>query len=103
MADPAPFVKHDAEKVRAGLLPAEALLEIAKVLTFGAKKYSAHNWRKGTQWSRYYDATLRHLLAWSAREKADPETGLSHLAHAGCCILFLLTHELLELGEDDRP
>lgn len=94
--------KHDAGKVPVGLLPWPALKEIAKVLDFGRKKYSAHNWRGGFLWSRLYDACQRHLWAWNEGEDKDPETGLTHLAHAGCCIMFLLTHELLGLGEDDR-
>ncbi|KQW00062.1 hypothetical protein ASC87_19945 [Rhizobacter sp. Root1221] len=84
------------------LLPPEALLEIAKAFTFGAKKYSANNWRKGFKWMRVTGALLRHVYAWMRGEKADPESGLSHLAHAGACLCFLLTFEATGTGEDDR-
>lgn len=94
--------KHDGEKVRLELLPTRALEEIGKVLTFGAKKYDAWNWAKGFAWSRLIGATFRHLFAFARGEDKDPETGLSHLAHAGCCILFLLEHFLGGLGTDDR-
>jgi hypothetical protein len=95
--------KHDQEKVRLELLPQEALEEVAKVLTHGAEKYGEHNWRKGMHWTRFVGAALRHLYAWqSGMEDRDPESGLSHLAHAACCILFLLVYEKLGLGEDDR-
>lgn len=61
-----------------------------------------HNWRKGFTWGRLSGAALRHLFAWIGGEDKDPESGLSHLAHAGCCVLFALTHELQGLGTDDR-
>ena len=91
------------EKPRLELLPFGALTDIADVLTFGARKYGADNWRRGASWSRYFAACLRHLFAWWRGEGNDPETGLSHLAHAGCCILFLIEYEREGLGEDDRP
>ena len=96
------FKKQDHGKPAMHLLPGKPLQEIAKVLTFGAKKYSAHNWRPGTEWSRYYSAMQRHLTDWNDNAGADPETGLSHLAHAGCCLLFLLEYELKGVGNDDR-
>lgn len=79
-----------------------ALEQVARVLMFGAEKYGRDNWKKGMDWTRLYDASLRHLIAWREGQDKDNETGLSHLAHASCCILFLLTYELLGLGEDDR-
>lgn len=94
--------KNDAEKIRLDLLPTESLEEIAKVLTFGAKKYTDYNWTKGLKWSRLLGATLRHLFAFMRGEDKDPESGISHLAHAGCCILFLLYHEKHHIKLDDR-
>lgn len=96
------FVKHDDDKPRVELLPPDALVEISKVLTHGAKKYSANNWCQGADWSRYIGATMRHMLAWAMGEDLDPESGISHLAHAGCCVLFLLSYQLNGLGTDDR-
>jgi hypothetical protein len=89
-------------KTRFDLLPVGALTEIAEVLTFGAEKYGAHNWSRGTAWSRYFAALLRHLFAWWGGEDRDPETGASHLAHAGCCLLFLLEYQRHGWGSDDR-
>lgn len=94
--------KFDNGKVRLELLPWPALIEVGKVLTFGALKYSPWNWSKGMSWSRLVGAAQRHLSAWIHREERDEETGLSHLAHAACCILFLMTYEIFNLGEDDR-
>lgn len=82
-------LKFDADKPSLSLLPFDALEEVAKVLDFGARKYDAHNWRKGMEFSRLVSAALRHISAWNLGEDNDPESGLNHLAHAACCILFL--------------
>jgi len=63
----------------------------------------ARNWEQGMAWSRLYAATFRHLTAWWGGERTDQETGLSHLAHAGCCVCFLIAFELRGIGTDDRP
>ena len=86
-------VKHDGEKPMMGLLPFGPLREVAKVLTFGAKKYAPGNWKKVTPPSRYFDAALRHLADYAEGEDDDQESGLSHLAHATCCLLFALWHQ----------
>jgi len=95
--------KYDQGKDPWHLVPTDAVRAIVKVLAFGASKYEERNWEKGMSWSRVYAALLRHLLAWYEGENKDPETGYSHLAHAGCCILFLLAYELRGVGADDRP
>lgn len=97
-----PFQKNDAKKNRLDLLPIAALEEVGKVLTFGAGKYAAHNWRRCPSRVRYLAAALRHLFAWARGEDNDPETGLSHVAHASCCCLFLLGLILDGAAVDDR-
>lgn len=94
--------KLDDGKIRMDLLPSAPLKDIAEVLTFGAKKYAAHNWRKGINYSRVYGALQRHLSAWNEGEDTDPESGLNHLAHAGCCLLFLLEYTHSRTQYDDR-
>lgn len=84
--------KFDQGKPRMELLPSSALLEISKVLTEGAKKYDPWNWAKGLQYSRLIGAVMRHVSAWKDGEDKDPETGLSHLAHAACGLMFLLDY-----------
>lgn len=96
-------VKHDQDKLRMELVPPELVESVADILTFGAKKYSDRNWEKGMSWGRVYGALMRHLWAWWRCEPADPETGKSHLWHAGCCIAFLIAYEERRAGEDDRP
>lgn len=95
-------IKEDNEKVRMELLSAVALERTARVLTFGAKKYADHNWRKGFNWSRLLGAAMRHLFAYIRGEDKDPETGFSHLDHLACCVMFLQEHEAAGLGVDDR-
>lgn len=94
--------KHDGGKPPMALLSGAALVEVAKVLEFGAKKYASWNWKGGFKWSRLASAALRHSFAWLSGEDKDPETGLSHLAHAICGLMFLLDFEVNKLGEDDR-
>jgi hypothetical protein len=84
-------------------MPWDAVRAILKVLWFGARKYKERNWEKGMMWSRPFNALQRHMVAWWEGEANDPETGYSHLWHAGCCILFLITYELRRRGQDDRP
>lgn len=95
--------KDDAGKPGMHLLPPESLVAITRVLDHGAVTYGPNNWRKGLEWSRYHAALLRHMTAWWAGEDTDPETGLSHLAHAACCAMFLLSYEERGVGIDDRP
>jgi hypothetical protein len=82
--------KHDAEKPRWDLLPFAAVSAVVDVLTFGAKKYAPDNWRTVPEARRRYTAAaLRHTVAWWRGERVDAESGLPHLAHAACCLLFL--------------
>lgn len=95
--------KYDSEKIRWDLMPSDAMQEIAKVLTHGATKYGDRNWEKGMAWRRPFAALMRHSWAWWRGEDCDQETGLNHLAHAGCCVLFLLAYHLRGMSiNDDR-
>lgn len=95
-------LKFDTNKLPVNLLSTEALLQTAAVLKFGADKYNEHNWRQGFAWSRPLAAAMRHIMAFNDGEDKDPESGLSHLAHAMCCIMFLLEFEKTHKELDDR-
>lgn len=95
-------IKHDGEKPDLSLLSPIAITKIAEVMTFGKKKYTAHNWRKGIVYSRLLAALLRHVFSYLAGESIDNESGKSHLAHAGCCVMMLLEFETTRPDLDDR-
>jgi len=87
--------KFDGGKLEYGLLPPLALEETVKVLTFGAQKYERDNWQKVPDSKRrYFDALQRHVWAWKQGEQNDQETGINHLAHAMCCLMFLYEHDV---------
>src|ERR1035437_5541545 len=96
-------IKHDGTKNRLDLISSIWLNGVASVLTFGAKKYAAHNWRGGLTHSLTLVAALRHIFAFLSGEDKDPETGLSHLYHASCCLMFASElHETKKQLVDDR-
>lgn len=100
MSGPPTGTKKDDGKQRWDLLPFKAVGEVVKVLTFGCRKYSDWNWTHvPNARERYFAAGQRHFVAWWGGEKLDPETGLSTLAHAICCLLFLLALEIGDVGE----
>ena len=88
-----PGAKLDHGKPRMGLMMRgfrNSLLEVAKVSTFGAKKYTPDGWVEVPDGiDRYFDAALRHLLTSSVEDK-DEESGYFHLAHAAWNILAVL-------------
>lgn len=82
--------KDDQDKNRLDLIEPEFIEGVGKVLTFGAEKYEENSWQKvDNAENRYYAAAMRHLLAWRRGEKIDPESGLSHLDHVACNMMFL--------------
>lgn len=93
------FMKFDGDKVRYDLITPEFLADVAKVLTFGAKKYKPNNWRNNTDLDRYFGAAMRHMEAARSGELLDSETGLPHLAHATANMMFL--HHLCLHNKDD--
>jgi hypothetical protein len=99
-------VRDDSGKTNWSLMPFEALEEINKVLEFGATKYAANNWQEGTgfKYSRVLNSLLRHTFAFMRGEDKDPESGLSHMAHAGCNVLFILYYlkNKARYANDDR-
>lgn len=99
-------VRDDEHKTNWCLMPFEALEEINKVLEFGANKYSANNWQQGSgfKYSRVLNSLLRHVFAFMRGEDKDPESGFSHMAHAGCNVLFILYYlkNKARYANDDR-
>ena len=87
-------LKYDSEKLRYDLVPPVSLEKITGVLTYGAKKYAPENWRNVEDPERrYVAAAMRHIEAHRKGEIIDGESGHPHLAHAACCLMFLLDTE----------
>ena len=94
--------KFDAGKSRPDLIPAGALLEVGKVLEYGARKYAANSWKTvPNAEERYVAAMMRHglqhqqalqheLTTGCLADTTDDESHLEHLAHAACNALFAL-------------
>jgi hypothetical protein len=95
--------KLDAGKEKVGLVLlafSKPLLEIAKVGTFGANKYSDDGWISvANAEQRYTDAMLRHLLA-ERESEIDEETGLLHAAQVAWNALARLYFILKRIGID---
>ena len=89
--------KFDDGKPRWDLLPYGPVSKVVDVLTFGAKKYGQDTWTTvPNAKNRYFAAMMRHIVAWKGGEKTDQESGIHHLAHATCCVLFLLWFDIKE-------
>jgi hypothetical protein len=95
-------LKYDTGKPPLELVDPEFIEGVGRVLGFGAKKYSAHNWRGGFAFSRAIGAALRHTGAFNRGEDNDPESGECHLFHAACCLMFLSWFHKHRPDLDDR-
>lgn len=95
--------KYDSQKPDFSLIDPFAQEGLAKVLTFGKIKYGAYNWLKGIAYSRLIAATERHLNAIKKGEDTDPESGLPHVDHIACNIMFLSRFMKTNPQMDDRP
>lgn len=97
-------LKYDDNKPMVELVLGDfslALLEVAKVGTMGAKKYSPHGWRDNDtpideKVVRFDDAKGRHRLAYQSGEDCCPESKLKHRAHEAWNVLAALQLELIE-------
>jgi hypothetical protein len=94
------ITKNDRGKPKLSLVPPEIQKGIAYVRDYGAAKYKNEdgtpnhdNWKEVDPPERWLDACLRHLTAYAWGENRDPESGLSHLAHAACSLAYLMERE----------
>ena len=83
--------KNDSGKPRWSLIPNGVVAEVVQVLEFGAARYGEDNWQKVPDARRrYYDAAHRHMDQYWSGEQTDPDTGLHHLSHAICSLMFIV-------------
>lgn len=97
-------IHDDGEKEPIHLIPPEAMMALAKVYRYGAKKYTdPRNWEQGMQWSRLYSSAMRHMLKFWSGEDDDPESGLPHTWHAFWNVCALVWYREHHSNLDDRP
>lgn len=91
-------------KVSFAYIPPIALVAEGIVMAQGAGKYGAYSWgHTAVRASTYYNAAMRHLLAWYTGEDLDPESGQSHMAHVRACAGIVLDAAANNKLVDDRP
>lgn len=95
-------MRFNGGKLRWDLVDFEALVPLVQVLEFGATKYAAHNWKKGLFYCGIISSLLRHIYAILRGEDNDPESGLPHVGHAMCNIMFLSSMMQTRPDLDDR-
>lgn len=102
--DSNPKTSLGIRKVSLSVVPANVLMEVAVAMTEGSLKYGRHNYRTdGALASVYYDATMRHLMAWWEGENIDLDSGLSHITKAISSLVVLRDAMSRGVLTDDRP
>lgn len=105
------------KKAPLSTVPMNVVAEMGVGMLEGASKYGRHNYRGvGVRASVYFDATMRHLIAWFEGEDIDPDTveldefeqpipgtGVSHIAKALCSLAVLRDAQMQGMCTDDRP
>lgn len=82
-------LRFNANKPRFDLVDASATEGLARVLTFGASKYSPNNWRNGLSFTETIGSLERHVAAIKRGEFVDSESGEQHIDHVQCNAMFL--------------
>jgi hypothetical protein len=91
-------------KVPMSTVSAPVMAEVGVAMLEGALKYGRHNYRAvGVRASVYYDATMRHMMAWWEGEDIDPGSGLSHITKAITSLMVLRDSMIQGNVIDDRP
>ena len=99
-----PKTQYGEAKPKMSDTPTISVKLLGQVHTMGADKYGAFNWREHKVSSTvYYDAAMRHLMAYFDGEDTDPESQLPHLAHIMACCSILLDAEHHQSLNDNRP
>lgn len=85
------------------VMPRWVTLLVGRVMSIGAAKYGAFNYRESRiAASTYQDAIERHAQLWFDGEDNDPETGVSHLASIISSCTLLLDAQASGKLDDDR-
>jgi hypothetical protein len=91
-------------KVPFSTLSGPVLAEVGLAMMEGALKYGRHNYRvSGVRAGVYFDAALRHLIAFWEGQDIDPDSGLPHIVKAAACCAVLRDSQIQGNWVDDRP
>lgn len=91
-------------KAALSVLPMNVVAEVGLGMMEGAAKYGRHNFRAvDSRATVYFDATMRHLIAWWEGEDVDPDSGLSHITKAMCSLAVCRDAMMRGNLIDDRP
>jgi hypothetical protein len=91
-------------KVPMSSVPATAILEAALGMLEGNRKHGRHNYRRAkVVASVYYDAAMRHLMAWWEGENTDPISDIHHVSKTISDLLVLRDAMINDMCIDDRP
>lgn len=81
-----------APKTPINLMPPQFIEGVAEVLKHGAKHYAPNQWMNGMSWETVAGGIERHISAFRRGEEFDTGekgSGLPHLWHAACGLMFL--------------
>lgn len=93
-----------SRKAPLSCVPMNVIAEIGVAMAEGAAKYGRHNWRgAGIRSSVYFDAAMRHLIAYWEGEDIDPESGVSHLTKLLAGVVVWRDAQSRGMCIDDRP
>jgi hypothetical protein len=102
--DDNPKTRFGLTKPAMSVVPAPALVHLMRAMMDGARKYEPFNWRRqNVSSSIYYDAALRHLMAWFDGEEIAEDSGVHHLGHVMACCAILLDAQAQGTLNDNRP
>jgi hypothetical protein len=93
--------KNNYSKPMFDLINPDFTLQMAKVLTIGAKKYGVNNFKKASkkQQKLYVGAIHRHLNEWQRGSKNDSETEINHMVSVAINAMFLYYFDILKTNE----
>lgn len=94
--------RFNTGKPRFDLIDGLAMEGLAQVLTKGAVKYAAHNWRNGMPYMEVIASLERHIAKIKQGEDIDSETGEFHADHIQCNAMFLSNMMKTRPDMDDR-
>lgn len=95
-------LRYNDGKPQWNLVDWDALLPLVRVLEYGAKKYSADNWKKGLSYVSTCNSLMRHWICFMGGEDLDKESGLPHVGHILANALFLSYYYQFKKEFDDR-